>query len=73
MLHTINSQADFVMLEAGPTAIEIVRHFEQHNITVPQPFPSFDEYIRVSLGTAGDMHEFWRVWDLLPRRAMSHM
>jgi histidinol-phosphate aminotransferase len=73
MLRNIDSQANFVMLRVGPTAGEIVRQFKEHDILLPPPFPSFDEYIRVSLGTAAEMHEFWRVWDLLPGHAMSHM
>jgi len=30
----------------------------------------FDKCIRVSLGTSGEMAEFWRVWDLMASRKM---
>jgi histidinol-phosphate aminotransferase len=73
MLRTLDSQTNFVMLDVGLAALEMVRHFKKHDITLPEPFPRFDEYIRVSLGTAADMHEFWRVWDLAPRRGVMHM
>jgi histidinol-phosphate aminotransferase len=73
MVRTIDSHANFVMLEVGSTSNDVVRHFKDHEITLPQPYPWMREYIRVSLGTAADMREFWRVWDLMPRRAMSHM
>ena len=73
MLRTMGSQTNFVMLNAGPAAAEIVQHFKKHNIILPQPVPSFEAYIRVSLGTAADMNEFWHVWDLAPRYGMAHM
>jgi hypothetical protein len=34
------------------------------------PIPAFDKHIRVSLGTAAQMKEFWRVWDLLGGHVM---
>ncbi|HEX4682950.1 MAG TPA: aminotransferase class I/II-fold pyridoxal phosphate-dependent enzyme [Gemmatimonadaceae bacterium] len=73
MVRTIDSQTNFVMIEAGPTATDVVRHFREHDIALPHPFPSFDRYVRVSLGTPAQMHEFWRVWDLVPRQGMSQM
>jgi hypothetical protein len=35
-------------------------------VLVAGPIPSYDNYIRVSLGSPDAMNEFWRVWDLLP-------
>jgi hypothetical protein len=40
-------------------------------VSIPPSIPGFDTCVRVSLGTQADMVEFWRVWDLLPRRQMS--
>ena len=66
MLRTIDSHTNFVMLHVSRPAVETVEHFRKNGVLVAGPFPEFDKYIRVSLGTRADMREFWRVWDLLP-------
>ena len=66
MLRTIDSQANFVMLNTGRPATEMIEHFKTHGVLVAGPFVSFDRYIRVSVGTPAEMREFWRVCDLLP-------
>ena len=66
MVRGIDSHANFVMLNTGRPAVEVIEHFRKNNIVLPTPIPSFDEHIRVSLGTVEDMCEFWRVWDLQP-------
>jgi histidinol-phosphate aminotransferase len=66
MLRTIDSQANFVMLNTGHAAAQRIEHFRKHDVLVGGPFRSFENYIRVSIGTSADMREFWRVWDLLP-------
>ena len=66
MLRTIDSHANFVMLNTGRPAQAIIEHFRSNAVLVGGPFPGFEKHVRVSLGTAADMHEFWRVWDLLP-------
>ena len=66
MLRTIDSHTNFVMLHVSRPAVETVEHFRKNGVLVAGPFPVFDKYIRVSLGTRADMREFWRVWDLLP-------
>ncbi len=71
MLRAIDSHTNFVMLNTGQQAEEVVEHFRKNNIIVPHPFPPLDKYIRVSLGTRNDMLQFWRVWDLLPAHKMS--
>jgi histidinol-phosphate aminotransferase len=71
MLRPIDSLANFVMVNTGGPAVEIIDHFRKHNVLIPPSMPGFDTYVRVSLGTQADMQEFWRVWDLLPRRQMS--
>ena len=71
MLRAIDSHTNFVMLNTGLRAEEVVEHFRKNNVILPPPFPPMDEYVRVSLGTSEDMLEFWRIWDLLPAHQMS--
>jgi histidinol-phosphate aminotransferase len=66
MVRSIDSLANFVMLNAGRPAGPVVEHFAKHQILVPRPVPTLESYIRVSLGTPAEMLEFWRVWDLMP-------
>ena len=66
MLRTIDSHANFVLLNTGRDGVEMVEHFRKNRVLVAGPFHPFDKYIRVSLGTPAEMREFWRVWDLLP-------
>jgi histidinol-phosphate aminotransferase len=70
MLRVIDSHTNFVMLNTGQRAGEVVEHFRKNNIILPHPFPPLDKYVRVSLGAREDMDEFWRVWDLLPSPMM---
>ena len=60
-----DSATNFVMLDTGRPAGEVVEHFRKHGILVSGPIHGFDRNIRVSLGTPADMREFWRVWDLI--------
>jgi len=71
MLRSIDSRTNFVMLNAGRPASDVVDHFKKHNVLIPRPFAGYDTYVRVSLGTPLDMRQFWRVWDLLPAHKMS--
>jgi histidinol-phosphate aminotransferase len=71
MLRVIDSHTNFVMLNAGQRAGEVVEHFRRNNIILPHPFPPLSKYVRVSLGARQDMEQFWRVWDLLPSPMMS--
>ena len=66
MLRTIDSHANFVLLNTGHPAAEMVAHFGKHGVLVAGPFEGFDKHIRVSLGAPAELREFWRVWDLLP-------
>lgn len=66
MLRVIDSQANFVMLNTTRPGVEIVEHFKTNHILVAGPFPRYETYIRVSLGTSAEIAEFWRVWDQLP-------
>jgi len=71
MLRVIDSQANFVMINTDRPGVEIVEHFRSNRILVAGPYPYYDTYIRVSLGTSAEIAEFWRVWDLLP--SQQHM
>jgi len=71
MLKPIDSQTNFVMMNTGRPAVEIIEHFKKNNVLVSPPIPAFDKHIRVSLGSQADMREFWRVWDLMPASQMS--
>jgi histidinol-phosphate aminotransferase len=66
MLRTIDSHANFVLLNTGHPAAEMVAHFGTHGVLVAGPFDRFDKHVRVSMGTSTELAEFWRVWDLLP-------
>ena len=70
MLKPIDSVANFVMMNTGAPAIQVVEHFRKNNVLIAPPIPGFDTFIRVSLGSRADMNEFWRAWDLLPARQM---
>jgi histidinol-phosphate aminotransferase len=71
MLRAIDSRTNFVMVNTGRPAVEVVEHFRKNNVLISGPFAPFDTYIRVSLGTPAEMREFWRVWDLMPAHKMS--
>ena len=60
-----DSVTNFVMLDTGRAAAGVVEHFRQHGILVAGGIRGFDQHIRVSVGTAAEMREFWRVWDLV--------
>ena len=66
MLRWIDSQTNFVMLDVSGLADAVVPHFAASRIVLPRPFPPLEQYVRVSIGTPAEMHEFWRVWDLMP-------
>jgi hypothetical protein len=59
------------MLNTERPSVDIVRHFRTNNVLVAPVVPPLDTHIRVSLGTAAEMLEFWRVWDLMPVHKMS--
>ena len=71
MLRVIDSQANFVMLNTTRPGVEIVEHFKTNRILIAGPYPRYENYIRVALGTSAEITEFWRVWDLLPSHHMS--
>ena len=66
MLRAIDSQTNFVMVNPMRPPDEVIEHLEKNNIFIGPRYPVLDKYIRVSLGTPGEMQTFWRVWDLMP-------
>jgi len=72
MARWIDSQTNFVMLDADRPAEQVVAHFESHRILLPKPYARFEKYVRVSLGTPAEMQEFWRVWGLMPGGGHHH-
>jgi histidinol-phosphate aminotransferase len=52
ILRVIDSHTNFVMLNTGQRAEEVVEHFRKNNIILPHPFPPMDKYVRVSFGYA---------------------
>jgi histidinol-phosphate aminotransferase len=71
MLKAIDSQTNFVMLNAERPAVDVIDHFKSYGVVLPPPIALFDTHIRVSLGTPAEMREFWEVWDVMPRRHRS--
>jgi histidinol-phosphate aminotransferase len=71
MVQAIDSQTNFVMLNSGQQAAEVVDHFKKHDILLAPPFSPFLKFVRVSLGLPAEMLEFWRVWDSMPMRKMT--
>ena len=65
-----DSVTNFVMLDTGRGAGDVVEHFRKHGILVSGGIHGFDRHIRVSLGAAAEMREFWRVWDLMMTHRM---
>ena len=72
MVRWIDSQTNFVMLNADRPAEEVVAHFERNRVLLSRPYVHFPKYVRVSLGTPAEMHEFWRVWELMPGGGHHH-
>jgi histidinol-phosphate aminotransferase len=63
MLRCLDSVTNFVMLKTAMSGKQVAEHLKEKGILVATDYPGFDNYIRVSLGSPGDMKEFWRVWD----------
>ena len=66
MLRSVDSLTNFVLLNSGRPAADVVAHFAQHGILIAGPIPGYATSVRVSLGRPAEMKEFWRVWDLMP-------
>jgi histidinol-phosphate aminotransferase len=71
MLRALDSHTNFVCLNVMRPASEISEHYTRNNFVLAPLIPSMPNYLRISLGTPEEMHEFWRVWDLLGSHPMS--
>jgi histidinol-phosphate aminotransferase len=66
MLRAIDSQTNFVMVNPMRPPDEVIEHLKKNHILIGPKYPALEKYIRVSLGTPGEMQAFWRAWDLMP-------
>jgi histidinol-phosphate aminotransferase len=66
MLRAIDSQTNFVMVNPMRPPDEVIEHLKKNNILIGPKYPALEKYIRVSLGTPGEMQAFWHAWDLMP-------
>jgi histidinol-phosphate aminotransferase len=66
MLRAIDSQTNFVMVNPMRPPDDVIEHLRKNNILIGPKYPVLDKYVRVSLGTPGEMQVFWRAWDLMP-------
>jgi histidinol-phosphate aminotransferase len=63
MLKPIDSQANFVMMNAHRPAAQVIEHFKKNNILIGRQFPAMNTHVRISLGKPQEMLQFWQVWD----------
>jgi histidinol-phosphate aminotransferase len=71
MLRALDSHSNFICLNVMRPAAEISEHYAKNDFVLAPLIPSMPNYLRISLGTPAEMHEFWRVWDLLGSHPMS--
>jgi histidinol-phosphate aminotransferase len=71
-LKTIPSFTNFVMVETGRPVRSVIGHFRKNGVEIGRPFPPFDNWARISLGTPEQMTTFWRVWDMMGASAGLH-
>jgi len=64
MLRPLSSHTNFVMVNTGHPASEVIRHFKEHNILIGPPCPALESHVRISYGRREEMRRFWQVWDL---------
>jgi histidinol-phosphate aminotransferase len=70
MVRWIDSHTNFVMLNGGLLASQVIEHFQKQNVLLGPLVPEMPKYVRVSIGRREEMLEFWRVWNTLPPHAM---
>ena len=63
MLRSLDSVTNFVMLKTTRLGTEVAKELREKGVLVASGYAGFENYIRVSLGSAQDMTEFWRAWD----------
>jgi len=55
---SIPSQANFFMIDIKREVAPVIEAFKKEGVAVGRPFPPMTKYLRVSVGTAGDMEKF---------------
>ena len=68
-LTVVPTLANFAMVRTGQPAAEMGRKFSERGILVGRPFPSLNDYLRISFGTPAEMKQFWTAWDELVKPA----
>ena len=71
--HVIDPHANFVLIQTDHSAETVLEQFAQKDILLGPAVPEMNTHVRVSLGTAAEMEEFWRVWDVLLPISSMHM
>ncbi|HMI50468.1 MAG TPA: aminotransferase class I/II-fold pyridoxal phosphate-dependent enzyme [Candidatus Saccharimonadales bacterium] len=71
MLRALDSHTNFVCVNVMHPLKPILEHFEKHRVFLGPKIPELPNHLRVSLGTADEMREFWRVWDMLGLHPMA--
>ena len=66
-LNPIDSQANFIMMNASRPDPAVIDYFQKNNIIIGRKFPPMDNYVRISLGKPDEMRRFWQVWDQMTR------
>ena len=64
-----DSQTNFVLVQLDHPIDQVLAHFRKNNVLLAD-FPGIDGFVRVTIGRAAEMKEFWRVWDMLPHEDM---
>jgi histidinol-phosphate aminotransferase len=59
----IPSFANFAMLKVNQPVKQVIDSFQQKGILIGRPFPSMNDYVRISFGLPSEMKGFWRAWD----------
>ena len=65
-LRYIESQANFLMIDVGRPAVEMIGRMARLGVAPGRPFPPLDNMLRVTIGTDADMAKFrevfWKVY-----------
>jgi histidinol-phosphate aminotransferase len=66
----IPSEANFLMIDAGPDVKPLLAQFEARGIIVGRRFASLNRFLRVTIGTQNETEAFFAVFkELVPRQA----
>jgi histidinol-phosphate aminotransferase len=62
-LHMMPSSANFAMVETGRPIRDVIAGFRERGISIGRPFPTLEQWARISFGTPQEMKAFWGAWD----------